>query len=150
MTRSCTNDCDAEDVGFLKCIHCEYDLRGCPLPRCPECGNGFLVSDVVRHNKNKQARNRGFEVASAVLILWPIAYFCERAVFSTQYLSDEIDNVANLWVKMTVFNIPLHVMLLACGYYFSRSTRKFEQGMGHWSVVILSILITAHVLAVVF
>ncbi|GMU81025.1 MAG: hypothetical protein AMXMBFR47_08960 [Planctomycetota bacterium] len=25
-----------------KCMHCGYSLSGCPSPRCPECGEGFV------------------------------------------------------------------------------------------------------------
>ena len=34
--------------GLLRCLHCNYDLRGATTPVCPECGHPYSTSWICR------------------------------------------------------------------------------------------------------
>ncbi len=88
-------ECFPEDEFPVYCTGCDYELRGLPEPRCPECGQGFdrgtlLVEPYVRTRglaRWKQGRR------------WRVANWFGIVAISAQAL-----NLAYVWLVLRFWN----------------------------------------------
>jgi hypothetical protein len=55
-------------VGPGYCLGCNYDLRGLPEPRCPECGRAFDPNDPKTFREEPRERHRAWIVVAIYML----------------------------------------------------------------------------------
>ncbi len=123
-----------------RCPQCDYDLRGLPEPRCPECGKFFSASDVAAYAERRWPPQRFFRTLILATTPWFIAYPISDAIHET------LDRVELNWATFPFLAFSLQLFLaLAAASALEASETRFIKRLGAALTIVVWIMILGHI-----
>ncbi len=134
------NDVEAVELAGYHCPKCDYDLRGLPELRCPECGTVLSPHEVAAYGERRWPPQRFFRALILATIPWFIAYVFSDAIHNTT------DRAELSMLTAPFLILPLHLVLLAlaAGSLEASSTREVKR-VGAVLVIVVWMLILGHI-----